>query len=1131
MSEQLPRGWVHTTLGAVTTPSHTRVEPTLVPDTKYVGLEHIEPHTMTLIGYTEARNVRSSCLRFSSGDVLYARLRPYLNKVWVAEFNGICSTEFIVFPNGNQIDNKFLGSRLNAPDFVTYAEERTTGDRPRASFKRLETFELILPTIAEQRLIVVRLNKTMSRLKNGERAARRALRRLDDYRAALLQSAVTGKITRSWRESHAEPQSPTGGDLLRDLLRARRQRWINSEPNTLATSRKPSTHNNRMTRYRKPTPPSIPPGAITPEGWAWASIDQLTWASSYGTSVKCGYDSDGPPVLRIPNIRNRTFDTRDLKFAPSSEYPSPTFVEPGDMLLIRTNGSIRLVGRAAVLIRPFERSFGFASYIIRFRLLGSELFWSWISLAWDSDFLRSILESRATTSAGQYNLSLKRISNTPIPIPPLTEQAEIVSTVRRRLLAADRFSSRVTARLLTVSSARDAILTDVFSGKTVSGHLRPPPHASPGEADLVSYVSVSHPTPDQGQEKKVTTDTHRYASIAEAWKQLGGALDARQLFDKVGYGPHQVTDFYEALRSTPRVKQAFAAARGTFEAGPREMSSPDREDEPVGHFRLVELWLADFRNLRDFTIRFSSKYPLNVVLGWNGTGKSNLFEALVMIFRDLHYWTSSRRWPDSPTSGFRLVYELGEYVFCVEWRREGMKRPVISRRLRLTSGDTRLDVIHQNELLLPRFVFGYYAGPTNRLADHFLPMKQAHYDRLREASIDDSATLRHLLEQRRFFCAETHHAKYVLLAFSYRDDPKISEFLARRLNIVGFESALFVVRKPRWARRGSVASDFWGATGIMRHVVERLRRHAIAPMVLEQRVNDGYRSTTEEHYYFFLPDVESLHAFAAEYADARAFFLALESTDFSELIHDVQIQVRISAEDERTTAITFRELSEGEQQLLMVLGLIRFTKSRESLVLLDEPDTHLNPKWSADYLKDLRDIMTTSANASPEHQSSQILMATHDPLVIGSLLSDQVLLLVREPKTGRAKAVTPSVDPRGLGFTGILTSEIFGFRSDLDEETLADLDERVRLLAREEDLSECEEEQLKTIDLRLERLGFSKAFSDPYYAAFVRAWSRRHNELQSSGRELDAAERSAVDQLAYEVLVEVVSDFDKQHSS
>jgi ABC-type cobalamin/Fe3+-siderophores transport system ATPase subunit len=88
--------------------------------------------------------------------------------------------------------------------------------------------------------------------------------------------------------------------------------------------------------------------------------------------------------------------------------------------------------------------------------------------------------------------------------------------------------------------------------------------------------------------------------------------------------------------------------------------------------------------------------------------------------------------------------------------------------------------------------------------------------------------------------------------------------------------------------------------------------------------------------------LQSLHAFAAEYQDARTFFLALKSTDFSELIYDVKIQVRVKATETEQVGIAFHELSEGEQQLLMVLGLMHFTKSNQSLVLLDEPDTHLN---------------------------------------------------------------------------------------------------------------------------------------------------------------------------------------------
>jgi predicted ATPase len=508
----------------------------------------------------------------------------------------------------------------------------------------------------------------------------------------------------------------------------------------------------------------------------------------------------------------------------------------------------------------------------------------------------------------------------------------------------------------------------------------------------------------------------------------------------------------------------------------------------------------------------------------------NLFEALVIILRDLHEWSEKNRWPEKPINGYSLSYEIDGQIVEITWRPGLMKRPELKKGPinQIAKIKSVLRQVKRDQLPLPRFVFGYYSGPTNRLAEHFLPMKQAHYVRLREAKADDAETLAELLEQRRFFCAETHHAKYVLLAFSYKEDRKISDFLKDRLRILGFESALFIIRKPRWARPGSKANDFWGATGVMRRVMERLRRYAIAPMVLEQTISDGYRSTTEDHYYFFLPDADSLHSFAAEYEDARTFFLALESTDFSELIHDVKIQVRVKATDSELVPITFHQLSEGEQQLLMVLGLMRFTKSHQSLVLLDEPDTHLNPHWSVDYLKDLTRVMSENTLESPEQQSSQILMATHDPLVIASLVKEQIHLLKRDLQTGSCKWTTASVNPRGLGFTGILTSEMFGFRSDLDPETLADLDTRVRLVAKEGKLTAKEKKELAKIDKRLIDAGFSKAFSDPYYAAFMRAWGRRHSALMAGQQFLTLEKKQEIDRIASEVLKEAVAEVETE---
>ena len=71
-------------------------------------------------------------------------------------------------------------------------------------------------------------------------------------------------------------------------------------------------------------------------------------------------------------------------------------------------------------------------------------------------------------------------------------------------------------------------------------------------------------------------------------------------------------------------------------------------------------------------------------------------------------------------------------------------------------------------------------------------------------------------------------------------------------------------------------------------------------------------------------------------------------------------------------SLTFRELSEGEQQLLMVLGLLRFIEEKEGLILLDEPDTHLNPAWGLEYTRLLKEHIA-------DQQTTQVIMAFGTP--------------------------------------------------------------------------------------------------------------------------------------------------------
>ncbi len=98
--ENLPElltGWVETQLGGIVYLSDEKVEPLAIQEMPYIGLEHIEKDTGKLLGIGKSNEVRSTKSKFYSGDLLYGKLRPYLNKVYLANFDGVCSTDILVF--------------------------------------------------------------------------------------------------------------------------------------------------------------------------------------------------------------------------------------------------------------------------------------------------------------------------------------------------------------------------------------------------------------------------------------------------------------------------------------------------------------------------------------------------------------------------------------------------------------------------------------------------------------------------------------------------------------------------------------------------------------------------------------------------------------------------------------------------------------------------------------------------------------------------------------------------------------------------------------------------------------------------------------------------------------------------
>ncbi len=529
-----------------------------------------------------------------------------------------------------------------------------------------------------------------------------------------------------------------------------------------------------------------------------------------------------------------------------------------------------------------------------------------------------------------------------------------------------------------------------------------------------------------------------------------------------------------------------------------------------------------FKNLKDVCVDFDEHQSITVVIGWNGTGKSNVLEALAIIFRDLIQPPKDK----IPAFAYELRYEIGsgitkkyvtiqadpdlekdKYIFSYipfqpvlePLNKEKspislveLKQPDLFSEKAIPDTENEEDDSESTKPInvsfakftaddsefLPRFVFSYYSGLSTRMQDIFTPYIKQYDKKLRGAKSSMEVGFK------RMFYALPIHSQFVLLAFLFKQNITIKNFLENQLGIdadSGIESILFELKKPSWAKTKANPYDLWGAKGVVRNFLDEVYSVALAPIKIEDKLSPTqWNSPKNDYLYLFIKDTTTFFELTNNKVP-KDFFRDLESTYVSELIEAVHIRVKLK---KNNGTVTFKELSEGEQQLLTVLGLLRFTNEEESLYLLDEPDTHLNPKWSVEYLKYLEAFMKIEANGS--RTNSHIVLTTHNPIAIAELKKEQIQILHRDLDQS-IKAKEPDIDPRGMGYAGIITSDMFGLNSSLDTYTQKLLERKNMFTVKKTPLNDAERAELMQINNELEDLGFRFSMRDAQYEQYLKA--------------------------------------------
>ena len=515
--------------------------------------------------------------------------------------------------------------------------------------------------------------------------------------------------------------------------------------------------------------------------------------------------------------------------------------------------------------------------------------------------------------------------------------------------------------------------------------------------------------------------------------------------------------------------------------------------------RLNWLRLPQYGNLRNFEIDFDDKQPTTVLIGRNGSGKSNLIEAIVEIFRELEIGRAT-------SFAYMLRYTCRERVIelDVDPERQNNRLKICVDKKSLTQKAFKAGL----DTYLPSYVFAYYSGWSSRLESHFDKPTRTYYLRILDGKGSE-------MPLRRLFFCRKEYSQLVLLAFFLAESKSALKLLENYLGIKCFNSALFVLKKPWW--RGSGAPNdfqvsegdprFWYARGTFKIFLDTLWNIALAPIRNTDSVERDVRRQAEtiERLYLFIKNQDDLARLKSDREDTKTLFGYLESL----FLCDLMDEVRVTVERIDGTRVKFTQLSEGEQQLLTVIGLLLFTQNDESLYLLDEPDTHLNPVWTYDFLKLLQDNICA--------EKGQLVIATHNPLMIGTLYKNQVRILRQQEQATVAEE--PEYDPIGVGIEGLLKSELYGLRSTLAPEVVAMLDEHYRLLGIQNKTTD-EEMRLIKLGNELNSLHVSRTHPNPYFEQFANAMAKTIPEQDILTKE----EIEDQAQLADEILAEILAE-------
>jgi ABC-type Mn2+/Zn2+ transport system ATPase subunit len=412
--------------------------------------------------------------------------------------------------------------------------------------------------------------------------------------------------------------------------------------------------------------------------------------------------------------------------------------------------------------------------------------------------------------------------------------------------------------------------------------------------------------------------------------------------------------------------------------------------------RLKSIFISEYKNLKNFSLKFENDDFLELFVGKNGSGKSNFFEAIIEVFK--HLFESDKKQAELGFN-YNVSYEIeGEEVKVSfangDFTFNGKKR-------KTTSG-----------LKLPDNVLIYYSGQNNTVEQLLTKYKNNFKLNVKSASMQDS---------RKFIgIGPFYKEMFLALQLLLPVESKAKEFILSKLGIVtNDDTVILTLKRPSFYAAQSVkvehyepATHYWGVEGLtlrflkdleqcikgeFKHqniysVEDDLYRLPINIEVFKQKFGfqtavEAIPAVAEVKEMVNGEEVVTVEAFEAEEAiaeikaiDAASLFRLIDNLYTLEMVESINAAVTL--DDGAKADISY--FSDGQFQSVYIYSITEIFKEQNCITLLDEPDSFLHPEWQFEFLDQINEISTSAA------LTNHILMTSHSAATLMSAPSPQL---------------------------------------------------------------------------------------------------------------------------------------------